>query len=281
MVPDLSILENRLGYVAKDKRGLVLALTHPSFAHEKQGRFISDDAHIALLRCGEHALLHSDLDSASNVRRDDVPALRDNTSHILQYHIAHNQRLEFLGDAVLQLAVSSYFYRSYPEASEGEMTRWRTEIVREETLVRVAKSLDLGAFLLLGRGEALSGGANNPSNLADAVEAVLGAIYLDGGFQAVSEVVERLFEPDFKLVLDGGLSRDYKSRVYEWAQSKTGTSITFRVLEETGPEHDRRFTLGLFVNGELQTQGEGHSKKDAEQQASRIFLFQKSELELD
>ena len=113
------------------------------------------------------------------------------------------------------------------------------------------------------------------------MEAVLGAIYLDGGFQAVSEVVERLFEPDFKLVLDGGLPREYKSRVYEWAQSKTGTSITFRVIEETGPEHDRRFTLGLFVNGELQTQGEGHSKKDAEQQASRIFLFQKSELELD
>lgn len=275
MAPDLTLLEKRLGYVAKDKRCLVLALTHPSFAHEKQGRSASGDSYGVAPYRDDHTLSYSDLESTSDVRHNGVPVLQDDRSHLLQQHVAHNQRLEFLGDAVLQLAVSSYFYRAHPDASEGEMTRWRTEIVREETLVRVAKSLDLGSFLLLGRGETLSGGADNPSNLADAVEALLGAIYLDGGFQAASDVVQRLFKPDFKLVLQGGLLRDFKSRVYEWAQSKTGITITFRVLEETGPEHDRRFTLGLFVNNELQAQGEGHTKKDAEQQASRIFLLNK------
>ncbi|NMA17418.1 MAG: ribonuclease III [Clostridiaceae bacterium] len=279
MGPDLSVLENRIGYVAQDKRGLVLALTHPSFAHEKQDRSASGEPSGNARYRGQQTASLPDVKSFQSVQCEDVFLSQNDSFSALQHQVAHNQRLEFLGDAVLQLAVSAYFYRLYPEASEGEMTRWRTEIVREETLVRVAKSLDLGAFLLLGRGESLSGGADNPSNLADAMEAVLGAIYLDGGFQAASEVVRRLFEPYFKQVLEGGLSRDFKSRVYEWAQSKSGISITFSVLEETGPEHDRRFTIGLFVNGELQSQGEGHSKKDGEQQASRIFLIQKLETE--
>ncbi|NLZ99661.1 MAG: ribonuclease III [Clostridiaceae bacterium] len=279
MAPDLSVLENRIGYVAQDKRGLVLALTHPSFAHEKQDRSVVSEQGGAAQHHSHQTTYLPDKKYSPTVQIEDIIIPRNDSFHTLQHPIAHNQRLEFLGDAVLQLAVSSYFYRSYPEASEGEMTRWRTEIVREETLVRVAKSLDLGAFLFLGRGELLSGGTDNPSNLADAMEAVLGAIYLDGGFQAASEVVLRLFEPYFKQVLQDGLSRDFKSRVYEWAQSMSGISISFRVLEETGPEHDRRFTIGLFVNDELQAQGEGHSKKDAEQQASRNFMIHKLETE--
>lgn len=279
MAPDLSVLENRIGYVAQDKRMLVLALTHPSFAHEKQDRSSIGEPSGAAQHHGHQTTPRPDTKSSPTVQSEDIFLPGDDSFHALQRPIAHNQRLEFLGDAVLQLAVSSYFYRLYPEASEGEMTRWRTEIVREETLVRVAKSLDLGAFLFLGRGELLSGGTDNPSNLADAMEAVLGAIYLDGGFQAASDVVQRLFEPYFKQVFQGRLSRDFKSRIYEWAQSMSGISISFRVIKETGPEHDRLFTIGLFVNDELQAQGEGHSKKDAEQQASRFFLIQKLETE--
>jgi ribonuclease-3 len=186
--------------------------------------------------------------------------------------VQDNQRLEFLGDAVLQLVVTEHFYRTLSDTAEGEMTKLRSGVVCEPTLVLVAHSLGLGSFLRLGHGESLAGGNENPSNLSDAVEAVLGAIFFEGGYGAVREVVLRLFEPYFELALEGRLIYDYKSRLYEWAQAKGDNVISFTVLEESGPPHDKTFRVGLWINDVLSAEGCGQSKKAAEQQASRVFF---------
>lgn len=184
-----------------------------------------------------------------------------------------NQRLEFLGDAVLQLVVTEHLYRILSDAAEGDMTKLRAGIVCEPTLVLVARSLELGAFLRLGHGEALSGGVDNASNLADAVEAVLGAIFFDGGYEAVRDIVLRLFEPYIKMALEGRLVYDHKSRLFEWAQAQGNKIPLFRVLEESGPPHDKTFKVGLWINEEFCSEGTGQSKKAAEQEASRAFFF--------
>ncbi len=183
-----------------------------------------------------------------------------------------NQRLEFLGDAVLQLLASEYFFIARPDAPEGEMTKLRADVVCEQTLTQVANSLQLGSYLRLGHGEALTGGGSNPSNLSDALEAVIGAIYLEGDLDQVRQVVVRLFEPYFKLSLAGHLTYDHKSKLYEWAQARDDTDISFRVQEEIGPDHDRRYIVGLYIDGILKTVGSGRTKKAAEQDASFIFF---------
>ncbi|HZK28806.1 MAG TPA: ribonuclease III, partial [Clostridia bacterium] len=197
-------------------------------------------------------------------------------SHAYEHgrHEEDNQRLEFLGDAVLQLLASEYFFEARPDAPEGEMTKLRADVVCEQTLTRVARNLRLGSYLRLGHGEALTGGDSNPSNLSDALEAVLGAIYLEGGLDGVRQVVVRLFEPYFKLSLAGNLTYDHKSRLYEWAQARDGTAISFRIEEQTGPDHDRRYRVGLYVDGILKTVGSGKTKKAAEQDASFLFFDQ-------
>ncbi len=225
MILDLATLESRFGYSFRDKQLLVDALTHSSYAYER-----------------------------------DVAT-------------CDNQRLEFLGDAVLQLVVTEHLYRILSETSEGEMTKLRAGIVCEPTLVLVAQSLELGAFLRLGHGEALASGDENPSNLSDAVEAILGAIFQESGYDVVRDVVLRLFEPYFELALEGRLVYDYKSRLYEWAQAEGDIALSFRVLEEKGPAHDKTFKVGLWINGVLSAEGSGQSKKAAEQQASRAFFL--------
>ena len=186
-----------------------------------------------------------------------------------------NQRLEFLGDAVLQLIVTEHLFRILSDTSEGEMTKLRAGIVCEPTLVLVAQSLGLGAFLRLGHGEALASGDENPSNLSDAVEAILGAIFHESGYEEVRDVVLRLFEPYIELALEGRLVYDYKSRLYEWAQAKGNVVLSFRVLEESGPAHDKTFRVGLSIDGVLAAEGSGQSKKAAEQQASREFFHKR------
>jgi ribonuclease-3 len=183
-----------------------------------------------------------------------------------------NQRLEFLGDAVLQLVVTEHLYRALQDIPEGDMTKLRAGIVCEPTLALVAESLDLGSFLRLGHGEELAGGNKNPSNLSDAVEAVLGAIFYESGYVAVRDVVLRLFKPFIKLACEGRLVYDYKSRLYEWAQAEGDKVISFRVTEEIGPAHDKTFKVGLWINDELRSEGVGQSKKAAEQEASRAFF---------
>ncbi len=184
-----------------------------------------------------------------------------------------NQRLEFLGDAVLQLVVTEHLFRILPDTPEGDMTKLRAGIVCEPTLVLVARALSLGSFMRFGRGEELAGGAEKSSNLSDSVEAVLGAVFSEGGYEAAREVILRLFAPYFSLALKGQLIYDYKSQLYEWAQALGDIVPTFQVLEEIGPVHDRLFKVGLFINGELSAEGSGRTKKAAEQDASRDYYF--------
>lgn len=190
---------------------------------------------------------------------------------------ADNQRLEFLGDAVLQLVMTDYLFRQDLTAQEGVMTKKRAGLVCEQTLAQVALSIGLGAFLRLGHGEAGSGGAANPALLSDALEALLGALYLDGGLETARRIILELFSPYFDLALDGRLTYDHKSHLYEWAQSQPDTSIDFQVREAAGPEHDRLYTVDLYVDGCVQAWGQGKTKKSAEQDASRRFLEMKGD----
>ncbi len=152
------------------------------------------------------------------------------------------------------------------------MTKTRAGLVCEPTLAQVALSLDLGSFLRLGHGESLSGGGSNPSNLSDAVEAVLGAIYLEGGMEPAREVMIRLLMPYLELATLGKLAYDYKSRLFEWAQSHKEMDLEFLVHETKGPDHDRQYIMGLYIDGQLRSTGKGKTKKAAEQDASCRFL---------
>jgi len=181
--------------------------------------------------------------------------------------ISDNERLEFLGDAVLDLAISHILMESFSHAREGELSRYRSALVNEETLFRIAKSIELGSYIKHGKGEELSGGRDKPSILADAFEALIGAIYLDAGFKKTREVVERLFSS----ILDriDGEVKDYKTLLQEYTQDKFRARPQYRVLEEIGPPHDRTFTVGVMLNGKMISKGVGKSKKEAEQMGAR------------
>lgn len=183
-----------------------------------------------------------------------------------------NQRLEFLGDAVLQLIVTDHLFVALDGAPEGVMTKTRAGLVCERTLAHLAVSLGLGSFLRLGHGESMSGGASNPSNLADALEAILGAVYLEAGMEEARRVLTPLMAPFFELAIEGSLSFDYKSRLFEWAQARRGLEVRFEILSTSGPDHDRSYVTGLFIDGSLRAQGSGRTKKASEQDASRQFL---------
>ncbi len=180
-----------------------------------------------------------------------------------------NERLEFLGDAVLELVVSEALYRRYPGLSEGELTARRAAVVCEDSLAATARELGLGPRLRLGRGEAGSGGGERPSILASALEAVLGAVYLDCGLDRCRELVEDWFGR----VLDGDDEPDNpKARLQELVQRRPGLSLEYRVLESTGPPHAPVFEVGVYVGGELVARGSGPSKRSAEKEAARAGL---------
>ncbi|NLN06295.1 MAG: ribonuclease III [Firmicutes bacterium] len=181
----------------------------------------------------------------------------------------HNERLEFLGDAVLELAVSEILYHRFPRLPEGKLTRFRAGLVCEESLARLAEKLQLGSYLRLGRGEAASGGRRRPSLLADALEALLGAIYLDQGFAAVRDVVEKLFQPLLHELEDGGLINDFKTLLQEYTQAKMGVTPEYIIVDECGPDHEKIFTAQLLLDGRSYGEGSGRSKKEAEQEAAR------------
>ncbi|ACX52096.1 ribonuclease III [Ammonifex degensii KC4] len=183
--------------------------------------------------------------------------------------VEHNQRLEFLGDSVLSLVVSDYLYRTFPEKSEGELTRLRAAVVCEASLARVAEELGIGEALLLGRGEEKSGGRKRPSLLADAFEALLGAIYLDQGLEVASAFALHLLRPVLQDVLEGRVERDYKTELQELLQKGSPEKIVYEVLQEEGPDHAKRFLVGVYYQGKCLGRGEGRSKKEAEQRAAR------------
>lgn len=180
----------------------------------------------------------------------------------------HNQRLEFLGDAVLDLVVSDLLYRAYPDLPEGELTKARAAVVCEATLARRARELGLGDHLLLGRGEAATGGRERASILADAFEAVLGAVYLDSGLTAAVAFVRAQLGPDLDQVAGGNYGRDHKTLLQELVQRSDG-KIAYEVIDASGPDHSKTFTVAVAVNDARLGTGAGRTKKEAEQAAAR------------
>lgn len=182
----------------------------------------------------------------------------------------HNETLEFLGDAVLNLAVSDLLMRRYPEKSEGDLSRMRASLVNAAALAEKALTLNLGTLLRMGKGEERSGGRKKESILAGAFEALLGGIYWDGGYEAARRVVERYFALDIKEKKLG--QEDYKTRLQEISQMLFHAPPTYRLVAETGPDHEKRFVTEILVSGRVMGRGEGRSKKQSEQEAAKRAL---------
>ncbi|WP_227766710.1 ribonuclease III [Zhaonella formicivorans] len=183
----------------------------------------------------------------------------------------HNQRLEFLGDAILGLVVGEYLYLNYPEKPEGELTKMRAAVVCETTLAQVAAQLGIGQNLLLGRGEEITGGRERSSILADAFEAILGAVYLEAGLGQVRDFVIRQLETKIAEVAKGAY-RDYKTMLQEVVQKNHEENVSYAILQETGPDHDKRFVAGVIWQGQVVAKGTGRSKKEAEQKAAKAAI---------
>jgi ribonuclease-3 len=179
-----------------------------------------------------------------------------------------NERLEFLGDAVLGLVVTDLAYRAFPDLSEGELAKLRAAMVNMTMLAEVARQLGLGAEVLLGKGEELSGGRDKASILADTLEAVLGAVFLDQGVKSSQALIKRLFWPRMAAYVRGEGDRDYKTMLQEMAAQDIGRLPEYRV-QERGPDHQKEFTATVFLAGQEYGTGTGRSKKEAEQRAAR------------
>ncbi|MBP2642177.1 MAG: Ribonuclease 3 [Firmicutes bacterium] len=184
----------------------------------------------------------------------------------------HNERLEFLGDAVLDLIISDYLYVKYDKLPEGELTKARAALVCEASLARAAAELKLGQYLLLGKGEAASGGRNRASILADAFEAVIGSVYVDCGLEKVCQIVINLLSHDLEVVESGGYINDYKTLLQEEVQKNGDAKIVYQVVAESGPDHSKVFEVAVQVNGETRGAGQGKTKKEAEQHAAKQAL---------
>lgn len=183
-----------------------------------------------------------------------------------------NQRLEFLGDAVLELSISNYLFKKYPGSAEGELTKIRSTLVCEPSLARAAKELKLGKCLLIGRGEENSGGRNRPSILADAFEALLGAVFLDQGLDQAALTAINSLKTVINDLMEGRAGKDYKTELQEFLQQKGPDSVNYAIINEEGPDHNKLFTSGVYSHGQEIGRGTGHSKKEAEQQAARQAL---------
>ena len=202
----------------------------------------------------EHALTHS---SYANEHRSD-----GKTS---------NERLEFLGDSILGLVVADHLYRTRPDLPEGDLTRIRAALVCEGSLVEVAKSLDLGSYLKLGKGEEGGGGRNRPSIQADAVEAMLAAVYLDGGIGQVRKLIHSLILDQEAEKTAAG--RDFKTTLQELIQRESGQVLTYQLTGESGPDHAKTFSMEVLLNGKAIGTGQGRSKKEAEQAAAKTAVL--------
>lgn len=230
-------LEERLGHKFSNRELLERALTHSSAVPESRG--------------------------AGTEESNSVSVLRD------------NERLEFLGDAVLELLASEYLLSSFPEWSEGQLSKSRARIVNASSLESAARRLRLGDHLRLGRGEEKTGGREKQTLLADAFEAVVAAVYLDAGLGAVRELLRRLlFEQALEERGDRISESDRKSALQEYLQGRGQLPAEYRLAGETGPDHQKVFQIDVWINGECMARGEGSTKKEAEQRAARIALVQ-------
>ncbi|SCY84857.1 ribonuclease III [Alkaliphilus peptidifermentans] len=182
--------------------------------------------------------------------------------------VIHNERLEFLGDSILSLAISDYIFHQYKHLPEGELTKVRANVVCESSLASKARLINIGEYLLLGKGEDNTGGRNRGSILADAFEAVIGAIYLDGGFNDARSFILSLMTDLIDMAVNGKLVKDYKTHLQELLQSKSTEKIIYNVVKETGPDHDKTFDIEILFGGKVLGEGQGKSKKEAEQNAA-------------
>ena len=181
-----------------------------------------------------------------------------------------NERLEFLGDSILGMVVAEHLFRNHPDLPEGELTRTRAALVCEDSLVEVAQELGLGDHLKLGKGEEAGGGRTRPSIRADAVEAVLAAVYLDGGIGSARKIIQKYILS--KEVAGLSAPRDYKTALQELVQRESGQVLKYRLTGESGPDHNKRFFVEVELNGAAVGSGEGRSKKEAEQMAAKAAI---------
>lgn len=186
--------------------------------------------------------------------------------------VSDNQRLEFLGDAVINLAISHLLMESFPEMKEGDLSKYRASLVSENGLYYIACRLKLGDYLFLGKGEERTNGRKKPSILTDALEALIGAIYLDGGFTNVFRVTAKLFSPLLNKIGLGKSINDFKTDLQEYSQEVFQSTPEYRLEKETGPDHDKTFYVAVYLKGDLMGRGKGKSKKEAEQKAAEEAL---------
>lgn len=224
-IENMKDLESVIGYAFKDRKKLLLALTHSSFANEK--------------------------------RNDDLTS---------------NERLEFLGDSVLNIVTSEYIYKNFPSLPEGEMTKTRASIVCEGSLMKCANKIMLGNYLLLGKGEENTGGRTRTSILSDAFEALIGAIYLDSGLKEAGNFIFRTMKELLGDMNNSEVFVDYKTQFQEIIQKTSEQKICYQILKEKGPDHNKVFIAQLSVSDKVYGTGEGRSKKEAEQNAAMAAL---------
>lgn len=184
----------------------------------------------------------------------------------------HNERIEFLGDSVLSVIVSTYMYKNFPQLDEGQLTKLRAHLVCEGSLYEYSKKIHLGEYLRLGRGEEQSGGRKRPSILADAFESVLGAIFLDLGMETARAYILGLMREKIDYICTHGIYNDYKTRLQEYLQRDGEVSIGYRLVDSVGPEHNKVFTSEVLLDHKVIGIGSGRSKKDAEQHAAKKAL---------
>jgi ribonuclease III len=187
-----------------------------------------------------------------------------------------NERLEFLGDAVLELVVTEFLYLTYPDTDEGELTNWRSALVKGKNLAHVARNLKLGGYLQLSKGEDMSEGRDKDYILANTMEALIGAIYLDKGYAVSKDFIQKNIIEFLDDILSKGLHIDAKSHVQELSQEKIGVTPHYELIDESGPDHAKTFLMGIYLGDDLAGQGKGASKQIAEQEAARDALQKKN-----
>ena len=217
-----------------------------------------------------------DLETAIGYRFRNITLLQNALTHSSyaneHWHdsLKSNERLEFLGDSILGMSVAAHLYKTFPDRPEGDLTRMRADMVCEQALAAIAMRVNLGEHLLLGHGEEQGGGRTRPSILADAVESVIAACYLDGGIEAARELIQRLVlcnVPEKKLQ-----NADYKTALQELVQQKKNQVLSYTLVGESGPDHNKQFTVSVSLNGTIVGEGTGSSKKRAEQEAARAAI---------
>ncbi len=195
------------------------------------------------------------------------------SSYANEKHTESNERLEFLGDSVLSIIVSDYIFKNLAGKREGALTKIRASLVCEQSLAEISKKISLGEIMLLGRGEEMTGGRQRASIIADAFEAVLASIYLDGGFEAARKWLLNLMGDAIEDAINGNMYDDYKTMLQELIQKRRNSKIEYKIIAETGLDHNKRFEVAAVVDGRISGHGKGHSKKEAEQRAAHDALM--------